>query len=120
MRGERGDVVRRALATAFFGLQAVLVARALFVESRDFCWAPHTTQVAYELAVTVDGRRLADDEVVERYGLVVYGWEAHAAANLIACVRAYESGRGKGDGATASLTYRVNGGEPRSWRWPER
>lgn len=106
------------LGAAFLALQAGLVIRAQFVESRDFCWSPHTTQVRYALDVVIRGEHLTETQVAARYGLRQYGWEAHAPRNLIDLIAQCERTYGRSDGARVVLRYQVNGGAYQRWEWP--
>jgi hypothetical protein len=114
------DRVLYGAGIAFLVLQLALVARAQFVESRDFCWAPHTTQVRYTIRTTIGGRPLNAHQIYSRYGIAARGWEAHSYQNLIDLISQCERTYGAGDGAQVELTYSINGREPRQWRWPQR
>ena len=103
----------------FFALQCLQVVRAQFVEARDFCWAPHTTQVKYSIRTEVAGTDLTDQEIAWRYQIPASGWEAHSYQNLINLIAQRERTYGRNDGARVWLTYSINGRQPRLWVWPE-
>lgn len=108
------------VGVALLALQVVLVVQAQFGASRDFCWAPHTTQVQYSLQVNVGDRLLPEAEIAQRYGLRHgYGWEAHSYQNLINLIQQYEQTYGRSEQARVVLTYRINGHPPRTWSWPQ-
>lgn len=110
-----------AVGAALLVVQGALVIHGLFVESRDFNWAPHTTQVRFTIDVRLGGRTLPPDAVSTRYGLVHNAqWEAHSYQNLINLVRQRERTYGKEDGARVTLRYSVNGARTQTWSWPER
>lgn len=108
---------RTRLGYAFLLFQLGLV-QARFWETRSFCWAPHTVQVAYEILASVGGRPLSGEEIQARYHVPAAGWEAHSAANLLLLVQQYETTYGAAAPATVEIRYRINGTEPRVWRWP--
>lgn len=124
-RGPLRDPIALVLGGAFLLLQVGLIAESRFGEDRHFCWAPHTTQVEYSLAVEVDGRRLGRREISERYGLLwQYGWEVHSVENLKQLIRQRERGSaperdGRSEERRVLLTYSVNGRPPETWRWPD-
>jgi hypothetical protein len=110
---------RIIIGGAFLLLQCGLVIHSRFVDSRDFCWAPHTTQVHYRLRVVIGGRALSSAEIARRYRVMgASGWEAHSYQNLINLISQYERTYGKRDRARVLLRYRINGGELRRWNWP--
>lgn len=110
-----------AAGAALLAVQAGLVIHGLFVESRDFNWAPHTTQVRFAIEVRLGGRTLPPRDVSTRYGLVHNAeWEAHSYQNLINLVRQRERTYGRDDGARVTVRYSVNGAPTQSWTWPER
>jgi hypothetical protein len=105
-------------ATVILALQACMVIRARFVESRYFCWSPHSTQVRFDLDVTVNGRKLSRTEAAQRYRLWDSEWEAHAPQNLIDTIESFESTYGKREQAEVFLRYQVNGSAESVWHWP--
>ena len=109
---------RFVAGVVFLAVQCGLVAHGRFVDSRDFSWAPHSSQVEYVLRVEIAGRELSPAEAARRYRLrEPYGWEAHSYKNLIDVVAQYERTYGRADAARVHLDYRVNGGEPQTWEW---
>ena len=107
-----------AAGVAFLLLQGVLVVRARFVAAKDFCWAPHTTQVRYTIRTTAGGRALTDHEIALRYRVPATGWEAHSYRNLLDLVAQYERTYGARDRASVVVTYSINGRASRQWHWP--
>jgi hypothetical protein len=113
------DALRAIAGGAFLLLQCGLVVHSRFVESRDFCWAPHTAQVHYTLRVERRGRPLSPAAIARRYRVAApEGWEAHSYQNLINLISQYERTYGRGDGVRVLMEYRVNGRELRRWEWP--
>ncbi len=107
------------LGIVFLLLQAALVIQAQFVNTRYFCWAPHTIQAQYTLRVEIDGKILSEDDVKKRYHLKGFGWEAHSIHNVFALLEQHEETYGKKDQARLTLEYRVNGGDRHTWIWPK-
>ena len=114
------DSLRYRIGVAFLATQAILVGHGLLSEGKHFGWAPHTTQVSYELDVEVDGRSLSERDIRRRYHLPFYGWEAHSYRNLIDLLLQYERTYGKDDQTRLVLRYSVNGHSPETWRWSDR
>lgn len=109
---------RRRVGVAFLLFQVGMVVQSRFLETRSFCWAPHTTQVRYEIAAFVNGRALHAEEIQGRYRVPASGWEAHSAANLLLLVEQYEKTYAGDAPACVEIRYTINGTEPRVWRWP--
>lgn len=111
--------IRTIVGGSFLLVQCGLVIHSRFVDSRDFCWAPHTTQVHYTLRVEVGGRRLSSAEIARRYRVPgAEGWEGHSYRNLINLISQYERTYGRDDRARVLMRYRINGRELRRWDWP--
>lgn len=115
---------RKKIVVLFFAVQVALVVQARFVDTRYFCWAPHTSQARYELEVEIGGEALTGKEIRKRYRLRAFnretrtGWEAHAIANLKALLAQYERSYGREEAARITLTYQVNGHAEEVWFWP--
>lgn len=62
-----GNVLRVAAGFLSIFVQVCCVIYARFVPARYFCWAPNDTTVEYSLRVMINGKRLDDDTVRERY-----------------------------------------------------
>jgi len=114
-----GRRLRALVGIGFLVFQLYAIARARFVPSRYFAWAPYDAISLYELDVRIDGRLLTTDEVRARYELPSLGRDNRAIQHVIDAVRQYEATYGVGDDATVLLRYRTNGGPERSWRWPD-
>lgn len=111
--------VRSLVGAVFLAAQAFLVILAQFNAASYFSWAPHTTQIRYELEVLVNGRELSRGETRRRFGLSNYGWEAHALQNLKDVLIQHGRTYGRADRTEVILRYSVNGGEIHIWRWPD-
>jgi hypothetical protein len=106
-------------------LQVVLFARARFVDSRYFCWAPFHSEARYSIDVTLRGQRLDDAAIGERYRITrLYwdprtrtDWELNSIAHVIDTVRATEDALPEGERASVVVTYRVNGRGEEQWRY---
>ena len=113
------NLLRYRIGVGFLATQAILIGHGLLSEGKHFAWAPHTTQVSYELDVEVDGRNLSEREIRRRYRLLYYPWEAHSYRNLIDLLLQYERTYGKEDHTRLVLRYSVNGHPPETWRWSD-
>jgi hypothetical protein len=105
-------------------------------KTRYFTWAPNDYAVSYDLRVTVDGRQLTRDEISNRYRLyLAYRYDKHVWAKLglsekerylwedppqrlLDRIESYEKTTGSSNPARVALTYQVDGGKQREWRWP--
>jgi hypothetical protein len=114
-----GRNLRVALGTGILALQALGIARARLVESRYFAWAPYDRLTVYEITVVRDGRPLDTVEVRRRYRLDSVGRDNRSPQHLIDMLRQYESTYGKGEGATVTLEYTVNGSSRQTWQWTD-
>lgn len=111
--------MRFALGVGFLTLQVILVVASQASPARWFSWAPHSAQVWYELDVTLDGRRLAPEEVAGRFGVPRTGWEAHALRNLQDILIQHTRTYGRHEDVAIVMRYRVNGRPVETWTWPE-
>jgi hypothetical protein len=116
---------RTCLGVALLLVQVVLFARARFVDSRYFCWAPFHSEARYRIDVTVRGRPLDDGAIAERYRIrrlywderTRTDWELNAIAHVIDTVRATEEALPSDDRASVVVTYRVNGRGEERWQY---
>ena len=108
--------MRRAIGIALLLFQVGAIAYARFSVSRYFCWAPHDSQSEYRIEVTRRGVPLSDADIESRYHLPASGVEARSIAAVLSVVDQYEETYGRGDGAEAQVTYRVNGAKEQRWR----
>ncbi len=100
-----------------FQLGAIVYAR--FVPTRYFCWAPFDTQTDYAATATVNGHVLTAAEFQKRYRRPRRGFDNRSPQHVIDMLQQVEEKRAKaGDRSTIVMKYRVNGKEPREWRWP--
>lgn len=109
---------RLVLGAILLLLQVGAVIHARFAPSRYFCWAPHDSQSEYRIEVFVGERALPDEAIERRYQLSPSGVEARSIELVLDSVRQYEETYGRADGAPAVVSYQINGGEERQWRWP--
>jgi hypothetical protein len=110
--------LRASVGIAFLAVQAALVAFGVLGGNRSFSWAPHTTQIHYQIHATVDDRLLSPDEVNRRFHVAQDGWEAHDIRNVQAIVTQYARTYGRHEAIRVSLRYRINGGPEQFWQWP--
>ncbi len=111
--------LRRAVGVAFILAQLGSIAYARFVPTRYFCWAPFDALATYQLSVVrADGTALTPAEIRARYHRSAKGLEQRAIQHLMDIISQYERTYGRADGIRATLTYRVNGSEERTWQWP--
>jgi hypothetical protein len=111
--------MRRLIGILFLFLQLSSFVYARFVPSRWLAWAPNDYAVDYSLRVQVRERVLSKFETEERYGLPAKSLYENPPQNIMDIVRQYEQTYGRKDHAGAVLQYRLNGGPPQQWRWPE-
>lgn len=109
---------RCILATAFLLMQIGFIVYARFVEARYFCWAPYDAQNEYRLEVTVDGKRLSNEDIYRRYRISADNLESRSAAHVKNIV-SYAEERYYDDGAKTVMYYKVNGVVQTPWCWPE-
>jgi hypothetical protein len=113
-----GAHLRYAIGIALLLFQAGAIVYARFSPSRYFCWAPHDSQAEYRIEVVLDGEPLTEEQVASRYPLSPSGVEARSIHAVLSVVAQYEETLGRGQRALAVVTYRLNGGELKQWRWP--
>jgi len=109
---------RLSLACLLLALELAGVIRARFVDTRWFCWAPHNQITEYTIAATVGGRPLSDAEVLARYRLPARGLDDRSYHNVLEIVRLAEERYHPGDNVQVTVTCRVNGHPPFTWRYP--
>ena len=93
---------------------------AHFFPWRYFAWAPNDYVVQYSFSVSLDGRPLSAQQIVERYHTDAEGKYEAPARHIIDEVRQYEQTYGRNDHSEVLLRYRLNAGEEQTWRWPAR
>lgn len=109
---------RNFALAVLLGAQVIGIAAARFAPERYFCWAPYDEITRFEIAVTIDGRRLSPAEIRARYRLPDSERDNRSYANVIAVIAQFERTYGAADQARVEFSYRVNGGAPRQWQWP--
>ena len=109
---------RNFLLGALIAGQAAGIVAGRFGTERYFCWAPYDEITQFEVAVAIADRRLSASEAQARYRLPDGGRDNRSHAHVIATIAHYERTLGAADAAQVELTYRINGGTPRQWRWP--
>lgn len=110
--------MRSLAATVFLAGQVAYVIYSLFIDTKNFCWSPHTTQTEYWVSVESNGRPLTEEEIRTRYRLGTGRlWEAHAIANVKAWISRFEETYGADDRAKVTLIYRINGGPLSTWSY---
>ena len=112
------STMRTKIGVLFLLLQLGCVVYAHFGPSRYFAWAPNDYIVEFNLQVVVNGRVLSSDESSARYRLPGNGVYEFPAQHIIDAIQQYEQTYGREDHAQVLLTYRLNGGDKRQWRWP--
>lgn len=104
----------------FLGFQGAAIVYARFVPSRYFCWVPFDVQVEYALSVSLHGEPLSAKQIEQRYKIRAHGIQQRALQHTFDILQQYEQTYGRNDDASITMTYRVNGGDPREWHWPLR
>jgi hypothetical protein len=138
--GDSAVIANRAspwlvVAVAVLLAQCVVAFWQHLGDTRYFAWAPNDYAVTYGLQATVDGRRLTQEEISDRYhlsfkerldrddkaelGLNMREHYVHEDPPQVLLDRItwYETG-GFGSPARVRLIYQLNGGEEHIWRWP--
>lgn len=93
--------------------------------NRYFVWAPNDYSVRFTLHAWVNGRMLSSEEVDERYqlrkpSLRYEDFQGHYTCppgRLTDYLRLREEAYGGQDRVQLTLHYRLNGHDPRVWRW---
>ena len=102
-----------------FAFQLGAIAYARFVPTRYFCWAPFDIQTDYVATSIVNGRELSAAEFRQRYRRPKRGFDNRSPRHVIDMLQQVEEMRARrGDKATVTMTYRVNGKETQEWHWP--
>ncbi len=111
--------MRTVIPILLFVFQLGAIVYARFVPTRYFCWAPFDTQTDYVATATVNGKKLNGTEFRRRYRRPQRGFDNRSPQHVIDMLQQLEEKRARvGDQATIVMKYRVNGKEPREWRWP--
>ena len=112
-------MLRTLIPIALFVFQLGAIVYARFVPTRYFCWAPYDTQTDYVATATVNGKKLTGAEFRQRYRRPQRGFDNRSPQHVFDMLEQVEEKRaGLGESATIVVEYRVNGKEPREWRWP--
>ena len=112
--------MRRVLGIAILLFQIGAIVYARFVPARYFCWAPYDSQNDYVIEVVMDSRALSRDEIRRRYKKRAKGTDNRSIQHIKDIISGYETSYGAQENAQVTLSYRVNGGEEQSWKWPRR
>ena len=112
--------MRRVLGVAVLLFQIGAIIYARFVPARYFCWAPYDAQNDYVIEVVAAGRTLSQDEIRRRYKKRARGTDNRSIQHIKDIISGYETSYGVGEDAQVTLSFRVNGGEEQSWKWPRR
>ena len=108
------------IGIAFLSLQLVSIIYARFDTNRYFAWAPHDIQTEYYLEVEVKAKKLSDHQLKERYAIMgEHGWVDLPPDHVIDWFLQYErTCEPHNQAEQIVFTYRVNGKEWQTWRWP--
>lgn len=112
--------MRRVLGVAVLPFQIGAIIYARFVPARYFCRAPYDGQHDYVIEVADGGRTLSEDEIRRRYKKRARGTGNRSIQHVKDIISGYETSYGIGEDAQVTLSFRVNGGEEQSWKWPRR
>lgn len=111
--------MRILIPILLFAFQLGAIVYARFVPTRYFCWAPFDIQTDYTASATVNGHELNAKEFQKRYHRAKRGFDNRSPQHVIDMLeQAEEKHAAMGDQTTIVMKYRVNGKEPREWRWP--
>jgi hypothetical protein len=111
--------MRTLIPILLFAFQLGAIVYARFVPTRYFCWAPYDTQTDYTATAVVNGRKLTPAQFQKRYRRSMRGFDNRSPQHVIDMLQqAEEKHTAQDDRASIVVKYRVNGKEPREWRWP--
>ena len=111
--------LRTVIPIALFAFQLGAIVYARFVPTRYFCWAPYDTQTDYTATAVVNGKKLSATEFRQRYRRPPRGYDNRSPQHLFDMLEQTEERHARvGERSTIVVKYRVNGKEPREWRWP--
>jgi hypothetical protein len=112
-------MMRIVIPILLFVFQIGAIAYARFVPTRYFCWAPFDIQTDYLAKSVVNGHELTAAEFRARYRRPMLGFDNRSPQHVIDMLQQVEEKRSAlGERAAITMTYRVNGKEPREWHWP--
>lgn len=106
-----------AAGISFLIIQIYCVTISAFNIGKHFCWAPHNTQVKYQLTCYVNDSTLNDKQIFARYGLHAVGWEAHHEQNIKDLIIAAERQNLFKGKVSIVYNYSVNGKQYETWRY---
>jgi hypothetical protein len=109
--------VRWAVGLALLAFQVGAIAYARFVPARYFCWAPFDMQTDYRLEVTVNGKKLTDKEIQQRYRRPAKGTDNRSSRHVMDIVEQAEQSYHPDDRVEVLMTYRVNGKQEQQWHY---
>jgi hypothetical protein len=111
--------MRILIPILLFAFQLAAIVYARFVPTRYFCWAPFDIQTDYTATAIVNGHELNAREFQKRYRRARHGFDNRSPQHVIDMLQQVEERRAApGDRTSIVMQYRVNGKEPREWRWP--
>src|SRR5580692_4351342 len=111
--------MRTVIPMLLFAFQLGAIGYARFVPTRYFCWAPYDIQTDYVATSIVNGHSLTASEFRQRYRRSRRGTDNRSPWHVIDMLRQVEEKRAAlGEKTTIVMQYRVNGKDPREWRWP--
>ena len=108
---------RFGLGVLLLALQAGAIVRGRLVNDRYFCWAPYDRQTRYRIDADLNGHRLSDEQVRQRYRRPLQGVDNRSEQHLFDIIRRAER-RSEPRGRVV-VRYSVNGGPEQQWRFPE-
>lgn len=109
--------LRWIIGLALLAFQIGAISYARFVPERYFCWAPFDMQTDYRLQVTVNGRRLSDDEIQRRYRRPSHGTDNRSSHHIMDIVAQAERRYHARECTEVIMTYRVNGKQEQRWQY---
>ena len=129
-----GTMPRAARVSAVIGVvvlffQLFAIAQQHFGPTRYFAWAPNDYIVQYRIQVTVADRELTAAEIRDRYRYlyatspgsgdenVLAGTFESPPQQLIDELKQYEETYGRGQHASLTLTYVLDGRAPQKWTY---
>ncbi|MGF1657308.1 MAG: hypothetical protein ACFCU3_10055 [Verrucomicrobiales bacterium] len=104
----------------FLAVQAAWVVRCLRQPTKFFAWVPYDQISIFSCKVYVNGRRLSNKEVGQRYRFEYLFRENRIIGHVIFAIERRENMRKPGEKVAVELNYSSDGTEPKFYYWPDK
>ncbi|WP_288373750.1 hypothetical protein [uncultured Algoriphagus sp.] len=105
--------LRSIVLFLFFGLQVLGIVVARFHEYRFFSWAPFDELSSYEIESVLEGEKLTDSEIRDRYFIPAKGRENRSINHIFRILKKMEETHSKK--AEVTVRYSTNGKDEETW-----